>query len=472
MPAHTTTAKDLELIAHLMRRAGFGATRDELQAFSERGYQATVNDLVHPADTSWAGSYLVRRFHYEQSGMMTPHGAPAYWLYRLITTKAPLYEKMALFWHGIFATGYPKVIHGKALSDQIRAFRRYGMGKLDDLLLELAKDPAMIVWLDNQENHKDAINENWGRELLELFSMGVGNYSEDDIKECARAFTGWTLGNTEYMVLRSMRDSDWPYGRLAWRFEYRPEDHDDGPKTFLGQTGDFDGADIIRIICEQEATARFIARHMYHFFVADEPPVPSWPYTPPRDPDAIDALTQAYFDSGHDVRAMLDVLFNSDFFKSEDIRYEKVKGPAEFVTGVLRLTGEFDRPRREILDRYFQMNFMGQMLTNPPSVEGWHQGVEWIDTGTLIERINFASEQFGDTDKPGVRFMVGDIMAQDSDPSPDALVEMCLDRLGAITVSDDTREILLRLANQAPHSADKVAQILRLTAATHEFQRA
>ena len=219
MPSQTTTSKDLELIAHLMRRAGFGATRDELRTFSERGYEATVNDLVHPADTSWAGSYLVRRFHYEQSGMMTPHGAPAYWLYRLITTKAPLYEKMALFWHGIFATGYPKVIHGKALSDQIRAFRRYGMGKLDDLLLELAKDPAMIVWLDNQENHKDAINENWGRELLELFSMGVGNYSEDDIKECARAFTGWTLGNTEYMVLRSMRDSDWPLRtpRLALR---------------------------------------------------------------------------------------------------------------------------------------------------------------------------------------------------------------------------------------------------------------
>ena len=108
------------------------------------------------------------------------------------------------------------------------------MGKLDDLLIELAKDPAMIVWLDNQENHKDAINENWGRELLELFSMGVGNYSEEDIKECARAFTGWTLGNTEYMVLRSMRDSDWPYGRIAWHFEYKPDDHDDGQKTFLG----------------------------------------------------------------------------------------------------------------------------------------------------------------------------------------------------------------------------------------------
>ena len=141
MVAQTETRKDVELIAHLMRRAGFGATRAEIQDYSEAGYEATVDRLINPPDTGWAGNYLVRRFHYEQSGMLTPQGGPAYWLYRLITTNAPLYEKMALFWHGIFATGYPKVIHGKALSDQIRTFRRRGMGKFDDLLIELAKDP-------------------------------------------------------------------------------------------------------------------------------------------------------------------------------------------------------------------------------------------------------------------------------------------------------------------------------------------
>ena len=169
---------------------------------------------------------------------------------------------------------------------------------------------------------------------------------------------------------------------------------------------------------------------------------------------------------------MLTTLFNSDFFKVEDIRYEKVKGPAEFVTGVLRLTGEFDRPRFEIRDRSFQMNFMGQMLTNPPSVEGWHQGVEWIDTGTLIERINFASEQFGDMEKPGVRAMVSDIMAEATDPSAEDLLDMCLEHLGSISVSGVTRGILLELADEGPHSEDKVANILRLAAATHEFQRA
>ena len=163
--------------------------------------------------------------------------------------------------------------------------------------------------------------------------MGVGNYSEEDIQEASRAFTGWTIGNSEYMLLRSERDSDWPYGRISWQFDYRPEDHDEGEKTFLGQTGNFNGEDIVEIICQQEATAQFIARHMYHFFVADEPPVPAWPYTPPRDPEAIDTLVQAYFDSDYDIKTMLRALFTSDFFKDEDIRYEKVKSPAELVAG-------------------------------------------------------------------------------------------------------------------------------------------
>ena len=466
------TRTDVELIAHLLRRASFGGTREEIETYAHKGYDATVDELLNPTETDWAETYLARRFHFEQSGMLTPQGGPAHWLYRMITTKAPIREKVALFWHSIFATGYPKVIHGKALSDQIRMFRHLGMGRFDTLLLELAKDPAMIVWLDNQDNHKGAINENWGRELLELFSMGVGNYSEDDIKECARAFTGWTLGNTEYMVLRSMRDSDWPYGRISWHFEYRPDDHDDGEKTFLGHTGNLDGGDIVGIIADQDATARFIARHMYHFFVADEPPVPSWPYTAPRDAEAVDALAQAYFDSDHNIGAMLTVLFNSEFFKSEDVRFEKVKGPAEFVTGVLRLTGEFDRPRREILDRYLQTNFMGQMLTNPPSVEGWHQGVEWIETGSLIERINFASEQFGDQGKPGVRTMIDRIVARDVAASPEALVEACLDQMGIISVSEATREILVDVGADGGFTEDKVAHLLRMTAATHEFQRA
>ena len=474
--------KHLELMGHLMRRAGFGAGRDELASCAAKGYEDTVEGLLHPGQEQRISDYLVRRYHPELSSMMGPLAPAENWLYRMATTTTPLQEKMTLFWHGIFATGYAKVIHGKALSDQTRMFRRYGMGSFRTLLVELSKDPAMIIWLDNQDNHKDAINENFGRELLELFSMGVGNYTEEDIKECARAFTGWTIANRTYMELRSQRDSDWPYGRISWHFEFNPEDHDDGEKTFLGETGRFNGEDIIDIICRQPATARFIARHLYSFFVADEPPVPQWPYTPPADPEAIDTLCQAYFDHDYDISAVLKVLFNAEFFKSQSAWYTKVKSPVELVAGILRLTGEFDRPRYEILDRYNQSSYMGQILNNPPSVEGWHQGTDWLDSGTLVERINFASQQIGDTSKPGVEAMINKIGSEWSGvTSPDRLVDACLEQVGALTVEEDTRKVLVEFAAQGasvrdPEGASEaarqhIAEVLQMVAATQEFQR-
>ena len=478
-----TATKNVKLIAHLMRRAGFGATRSELEGYAEKGYEATVEGLLNPPDLQEMPDDLIRRYHHEQSGMMAHINPGANWLYKMISTNAPLQEKMALFWHSVFATGYNKITQGKVLSDQIRMFRRYGTGSFKTLLIELSRDPAMIFWLDNHDNHQDAINENFGRELLELFSMGVGNYSEQDIKECARAFTGWSLGNTEYMALRAERDSIWPYGRIAWHFEYKPEDHDDGEKEFLGHRGRFSGEDIIDIICQQPATAKFLARHLYNFFVADEPPVPQWPYTPPRDPQAIEMLTAAYFESDYDIHSMLQVLFDSDFFQSEDSWYAKVKSPVELVAGVLRLTNEFYRPRREILDRSLQTSYMGQQLINPPSVEGWHQGVEWIDTGTLIERLNFATQQLGDVNNPGVRNMIERIAAGNSDSiSPEHLVERCLDEMGVISVSDETRATLEDFASQIgdlnlgsepdEQIRQTLAQMLQMVAATYEFQRA
>ena len=475
-----TDNRDIELMAHLMRRAGFGATREELEVRTAKGYEATVEELLALSGGRSMGDDLIRRFHHELSGLMGGRSAQEHWLYQLITNKAPLQERVAFLWHNIFATGYPKVVQAKVQTDQIRMFRRYGMGSLETLLVELSKDPAMIIWLDNQDNHEGSINENFGRELLELFSLGVGSYTEQDIKECARAFTGWTIGNCEYMEVRSMRDSDWPYGRLSWHFEYDPEDHDDGEKEFLGRRGRFNGEDIVEIICQQPATARFISRHMYHFFVADEPPVPQWPYVPPRDPQAIEALTDAYFASGYDIRSMLRVLFNSDFFKSEECWYEKVKSPAELVVGVLRLTGEFDRPRFEITERRNQATFMGQQLNNPPSVEGWHQGTEWINTGMLVERLNFASSQLGDTSRPGVRAMTERVLAADGDVvSPDQLVDRCLDQMGALRVTEETRSMLLGFAStvgdvrvEEEEAQGKVAQMLKVAASTHEFQRA
>ena len=279
--------QDVALMAHLMRRAGFGAPYAELEERAAKGYEATVEELLHPEEQPDVDMDLLLRYFIEMKGVNGPNdGGQEYWTYRMITTPRPLQEKLTLFWHGIFCTGYSKCEHAKQILVQLDQFRRYGMGNLRNLVLQLAGDPAMIFYLDNCMSHKDAINENWGRELLELFSMGVGtegrpNYSEEDVKSCARAFTGWTITNP---IPR------FPYGRYEAHFVYNSQDHDDRQKTFLGETGRWNGEDVIDIICRQPATARFISRHLYNFFVADETQVSSWQNTPPRDPEAIGLL--------------------------------------------------------------------------------------------------------------------------------------------------------------------------------------
>ncbi len=467
-----------EQVAHLLRRAGFGGTKNEVDSLASEGYEVAVDKLLVNHEPNRMPDDLIWRYHHEHSGKMGSSSAGTYWLYKLIGAQDPVTEKMALFWHGIFATGYNKISQGLALAHQIRMFRKYGRGNFRELLVQLSQDPAMIAWLDNNDNHRGSINENYGRELLELFSMGVGNYSEEDIKETARAFTGWTIGNTEYMALRAERDSIWPYGRLAWHFEYKKEDHDSGKKQFLGESGDFDGEDIIDIIVQQPATAEFLARHLYSFFVRDEPAVPQWPYTEPHDQKAIDQLVSAYFDSNYDIDYMLRVLFSSDFFRSSDCWYTRVKSPAELVAGVLRTSGEFNRPKKEIFDRSEQLKFMGQQLNNPPSVEGWHEGLEWVDTGTLVERVNFSAEQLSNETHAGVKVIVDNICADLGDnPIPEDLLDRCLEELGYLYLAEDTRSIIEEVVVKRGHSSKSdvrklVKETVRLIAASHEFQRA
>ena len=469
-------------MAHLMRRAGFGASHDELALYADEGYDATVDRLLDPDVDDGIQQDMLRRYHPDHSGGLGAAGMASYWLHRMVNTRKPLQEKVTLFWHHVFATGYAKVAQGRVLMDQAEMFRQLGFGSLKTLLIELSRDPSMIFWLDNEENHKGAINENFGRELLELFSMGVGNYSEDDIKAAARAFTGWTVSNTKYMKMRADNDSLWPYGRLNLHFEFDEDDHDDGELTFLDETGVFNGEDIVDIICRQSATARFISRHMYNFFVADEPPVPQWPYREPRDPEAIQVLSDAYFESGYNIAEMLRVLFKSDFFKSENVRYEKVKSPTELVAGVLRLTGEYRKLSPKLQGDSNLVAVMGQQLLSPPSVEGWHTGTEWLDTGNLVERINYAAGKFVDTDKPGIKEMIGRLAADSGGVvSPERLVQGCLEQMGAVSLSETSMSALHRHASEGGEmdieagnghgSEERVGQMLRMVAATPDFQR-
>ncbi len=454
---------DIQLMAHLLRRAGFGARRDELEEYVAKGYEAVVDDLVNPERLPDVEEDLLNRY----SDMTFE----AKWFFRMANTQRPLLEKMALFWHGVLATGSSKSGHHNTAYDQILMLREVALSDLRTILSEMSKDPAMIFWLDNNENVRDEPNENYGRELLELFSMGVGNYTEEDVKASTQSFTGWSF--------QSIIPGSTPYGKYPTHFLYRNDEHDVGAKSFLGQSGRLNGEDIIDVVVKQPATARFIARHLYTFFVADEPAVASWNDLPPRDSEAIDILVKAYFESGANMRYILRVLFNSVFFK--EARYRKVKSPAEVVTGVMKLTGDARFPATGI-QRFVRANMaMGQTLTNHVSVEGWHTGPDWIDGGTLNERVNFAVNEVEDSDKPGIRDMVERFASSAAPVSPGDFVERSLDLAGPVRVDDDTRTGLLSYAESGgelvfgteakrEQSAARIVRMLQLIVSAREYQ--
>ena len=460
---------DIALMAHLMRRAGFGAQYHELEARAAKGYEATVEELLYPDDhpngleLDLAERYFIEWNHYIR-------GVPEYIAWRMINSKSQLEEKLILFWHGILCTADSKTQSYPTSHAEWEMFRQCGMGSFRDLLVEISKDPAMIFYLDNCLSHKDAINENYGRELLELFSMGVGmdgqfNYTEDDVKECARAFTGWTIANNVPQT---------PYGRYGAKFLYNPGDHDDGVKTFLGETGRFNGEDVIDIIAKRPAAARFLSRHLYSYFVADEAPVPAWMDTPPRDMETIRMLEEEYFRSNYNVRSMLRVLFNSDAFKNA--RFAKIKGPVETVIGTLRLIGDWTTPKPGLEFIFDEMKHMGQELFNPPSVEGWHTGREWIDGGTLVHRINYTADNVGDLSQPGMQELIKRLASENATISPESLVDGCLRMLGHYELADETRAMLVahaeregELRTDTEEFPRKVVRMLQMIAATKEY---
>ena len=451
----SNTKEDIHLMAHLFRRAGFGATFDQLETYTAKGYEATVEELLHPESQPPLEEDLLLRLHMGWQSRYNRKLGLTHWFYRLINTKRPLEEKIALFWHSVLCTGFAKVDHMRQMAVTVDLFRNFGLGSFRDLLVKTARDPGMIYYLDNNMSHKGAINENWGRELLELFSMGVGNYSEQDVKEASRAFTGWTVAPTIPSI---------PYGRaVSWEFLYDSTDHDGEETVFLGNRGALNGEDIVDIICRQPATARFLARQMYSFFVADEPPVPQWPNTLPRDPEAIDVLARAYSDSHYDVRSMLRVLFNSDFFKNA--RFQKVKSPTEVVVGTVRLAKAFTLPGPRLIDAAMQCEYMGQELYNPPSVEGWHTGQEWIDSGTLVERVNFLAGQVGDAAQLGVREIAQRLSARGRSLSPEELLDGCMEQLGGVGLSDETMGTLIESARRDGRINTGTEEFTRRTAA-------
>jgi len=456
---------DMALIAHLLRRAGFSARRDELERYAARGYEEVVEDLVHPERFPDVEQDMLDRY-LTSKGYFTVH-----WAYRMANSQRPLEEKMVLFWHQLFPTSPQKSIHNDSSKKQIEMFRRLALSDMRTLLIELSKDPAMIFWLDNNENDRDDPNENYGRELLELFSMGVGNYTEGDVKAATMAFTGWSLET----ALPGLGPTD----VYPTRFVYRNEKHDTTVKSFLGERGRFNGEDIIDIIVAQPATARFIGRQFYNFFIADEPAVAAWNEIPPKDSDAVEDIASVFMQSSGDSRVILQHLLNADYFKES--AFKKVKSPVEMTLGVLKLIGTHRDVSPGIGPYLSSAGAMGQNVMNPPTVEGWHTGKEWIDGGTLNSRVNFAVDELADDTTPVIQTIAQQLAALSRPPTPDEFVDSCLDFAGPLAVSEETRRSLLDLArasgelrfdseNNRENSKRRLVQMLQLIVSTREYQ--
>jgi uncharacterized protein (DUF1800 family) len=350
---------NLKWAGHLYRRAGFGATLTELREAIALGYQETMDRIL----TGAAGGERFQREVLDQAGARmarksSPYDLRGWWLYCMLNGPHPLREKMTLFWHNHFATSIAKVGHTTKMFNQNRTLRQNALGKFKPFLLDMSRDAAMLVWLDSNSNVKGKPNENYAREVMELFSLGVGNYTEKDIREAARAFTGWHT------------DDD--------QFDFVPALHDDGSKTVLGQTGNWNGDDIVRIVLEQPAAARFLARKLYRFLINEAA----------NPPDAlIEPLARFYRDNDYDTGALVKVMLRSRHFFSEHAYRQRIKSPVEYVLGAVRAVTTGTIQQAALLSR---LDSMGQQLFAPPNVKGWVGGQAWLNTATVLARHNFA----------------------------------------------------------------------------------
>ena len=298
-----------------------------------------------------------RFFYWLRASALETRRVGYWWAERMLDTNRPLEEKMALFWHGHFATAQNKVRDYRKMLLQVETFERHATGNFGELLVAVAQDPGMLYYLDAGVNVKGAANENFAREVMELFTMGVGNYSERDVREAARAFTGWNFVNLDFVV--------------------NTDQHDEGPKDFLGRTGNFDGVDVLDIILEQPATADYIAAKIYRFFVREDP-----------SPELQADLGAVFRDNDYELKPLLRTIFLSRDFYSEASYGAHIKGPVEHVVTMLKHLGAEDVPG--VPDFNLTTIALGQHLLNPPSVAGWAQGRAWITPALLQERGNVA----------------------------------------------------------------------------------
>ena len=373
------------MAAHLLNRAGFGGPPLAIQSLADLPLDKAVSFLLdyenipdstpappwaHPEpdrllalrEINRTGTPEERRQANQDENRMQFQRMVelrGWWLNRMAKGPRPFQEKMTLFWHGHFATSVEKVHDAYYMWRQNELFRRLATDNWLRLLIEMGKDPAMLVWLDQAESRKEHPNENFAREVMELFALGIGNYTEKDVTEGARALTGWSLD------------------RMAQRFIYRPAFHDDGVKTYLGTTGNLTGEDVLAQIVAQPASGKFITAKIWNFFAGQMP-----------SPQLNEALAEVFRNNENNFKPFLRVMFSSEEFYSPDIVRNEVKSPVQWLVGSSRML-ESDLPPPFIC--LGMLRSLGQDLFAPPNVKGWDGGMSWITTNTLLARYNQAA---------------------------------------------------------------------------------
>jgi uncharacterized protein (DUF1800 family) len=394
-----------ERAAHLFRRAAFGGTRDEIRQSVADGLETSVDKLLNygsqPNDLL-DSRIQAQNFYLKSDGKLSD--LARWWLIRLIFTARPLEERMTLFWHNHFATAYTKVLHIGWLKNENDTIRAHALGRFTNLMLAVAQDCAMMYFLDTWLNTKTNPNENFGRELLELFTLGVGHYTEADVQAAMRAFSGWAIDGTNSVFL------------------FHDQDHDFSVKTFLGRTGPWNGDDVIRIACSQFAHGQRIASRLFSYFAYENP-----------EQEIVDRLARLYLDNDTDLVTLVRAVLTSDEMYSSKALWSKVKSPIEHAVIASRQMMLSD----DVRNTFDYLNQGGQTPFDPPDVSGWGGGLTWINPSAMLNRMNFAdaaSRQFDPT-----AFTSGETIRSAQD-----LVDLYLRRFGPLSVPPETKSALLQ----------------------------
>jgi len=402
--------------AHLLRRAGFGGTPAEIDDLYARGLEGAVSRLVdyEAIDlTAYEQGLTAKNYN-----LTNNRGIQQWFLDRMGFSPRPLEEKMTYFWNLHWTSGISKVRGVTLIHNQNKTERQYAVGRFDDLVVKISQDPAMLVWLDNSLNRAGRPNENYARELMELFCLGIGHYSENDVREVARALTGWTVQNYRQMD---------QYNSAT--FLDNPAFHDNGVKTILGQTGNWNGYDAIRLILELtdsegSVSGRFIGAKLWSFFAYEYPPQ-----------HVVHELRDAYVASNRSIREVVRRIFLHPEFYEAHTRKTWVRSPVEYAVASVRMveaTSDFATPTNSLAG-------MGQVLFNPEDAKGWDWGTAWMNTGTLFARSTMVNTMCTNRGSSGTRFDAARLLAGRDASTADKVVDILAERLNVNDVSSKIR---------------------------------